>query len=378
MTSATSAGTQPTFVPISEIEGEVTAQLKAVQGGGEAPIQRAHMSNLIIFCNKADLGESVAEQIPAIAALHPARVLLLVGEQASGESEASACVQVRTQAAEDHRLVCWEQITVRAKGAAVDRLPFTVRELLIGDLPTNLWWAAPVPPPFAGHFLYDLSEHVQQIIYDSQGWLEPARGVAATASWLVKFQRGPLEGQYRVASDLSWRRLKYWRRILAQAFDPSTAPGALQSISEIYIEHGPHAVTQAWQVVSWLASRLHWRVQAGKVQPNVEISWQAAAPNGTLRIRIHRLPEGPPEVRRIRVACSVSGKSAAFTIMVQDERRLAIFPEGSDGSSRTMTIHPQTVPEMVGRQLSDREPDPVFRESMAVAQIFAQSLMSGE
>ena len=28
-----------------------------------------------------------------------------------------------------------------------------------------------------------------------------------------------------------------------------------------------------------------------------------------------------------------------------------------------MTIHPQPVPEMVGRQLSDREPDPAFQQS---------------
>jgi glucose-6-phosphate dehydrogenase assembly protein OpcA len=248
--------------------------------------------------------------------------------------------------------------------------------MLIGDLPTNLWWAAPVPPPFAGHFLFDLTEHVQQIIYDSQGWTEPARGVAATASWLVKFERGPVEGQVRVASDLSWRRLKYWRRILSQALDPATTPGAMQSLSEILIEHGPHAVTQAWLLVSWLASRLHWRVQAGKVEPNVEISWQAAAPQGTLRIRIRRLSEGPPEIRKVRMAYNVSGKPEATNIWVHDGRRLAICPEEGNYSMRTMTVQPQQVPEMVGRQLSDREPDPVFRESMAVAQVFAQSLLS--
>ena len=34
----------------------------------------------------------------------------------------------------------------------------------------------------------------------------------------------------------------------------------------------------------------------------------------------------------------------------------------------------QPIAEMVGRQLSDREPDSVFRESLAVAQVFAKSV----
>jgi glucose-6-phosphate dehydrogenase assembly protein OpcA len=373
---STAANETKTSVPLGEIESELSQRLRAVQGGGEAPIQQAHMSNLIVFCNKAELGVSVGEQIPAVAAQHPARVLLLIGEEEPGDNDVRAEVEVRTQPAENHRLVCWEQVTFRARGAGIARLPFLVRELLIGDLPTNLWWAAPIPPPFAGDLLFDLTEHIQQIVYDSQGWMEPARGVSATAQWLVKFERGPQSGRFRVASDLSWRRLKYWRRILAQALDPIAAPGALTSISEVSIEHGPHAVTQAWQLVSWLASRLGWRVKAGKMQPNVEIVWRAASAYGQVQIRIKRLGEGPPRIERVRVACAVAGKPAAFNISVHDDRRLAILPEGTGASCRTMTIHTQPVPEMVGRQLSDREPDPAFQQSMAVAQIFAQSLMT--
>ena len=81
-------------------------------------------------------------------------------------------------------------MTLHAAGAAVERLPFAVRALVIGDLPTNLWWAAPQPPPLAGPLLHDLSENAQQIMYDSIGWEDPVRGVAATASWLDRIERG--------------------------------------------------------------------------------------------------------------------------------------------------------------------------------------------
>ncbi len=88
-----------------------------------------------------------------------------------------------------------------------------MRRFLIGDLPINLWWSSTVPPPMAGPILFDLAEYAQQIIYDSIGWLDPPRGVAATGVWLEQVERQDA-GRWRVASDLNWRRLKYWRRLI--------------------------------------------------------------------------------------------------------------------------------------------------------------------
>src|SRR5262249_42438187 len=188
----------------------------------------------------------------------PARVMLLVGE-AAAEPPLQASLSVWCEVAGREK-ICSEQVTLRAGGRHVDQLPYAVRELLIGDLPVNLWWATPVPPALAGHLLYDLGERAQQIIYDSVGWAEPARGVAATSGWLARIERGAGEGPWRVAADLNWRRLKFWRRMLAEALDPNTAPGTLESITEVLVEHGPHAVIQAWELVSWLACRLGWQV----------------------------------------------------------------------------------------------------------------------
>jgi hypothetical protein len=48
---------------------------------------------------------------------------------------------------------------------------------------------------------------------------------------------------------------------------------------------------------------------------------------------------------------------------------------GPPAAPRSITVQPISLAELVGRQLSDREPDPVFTESMAVAQTLAQSLL---
>lgn len=367
---------QPVVVPVQDVEHELTRQMNAVTASGEAPVLRACMSNLVIYCDSVDLARRVQAEIPAIVALHPARVLLAIGEAGLQTEEVTTTVHVQRHNGEHGRSICTELVILHAKGHDVQHLPFTLRGLMIGDLPTNLWWAASEPPPLAGALLFDMAEYAQQLIYDSRGWTDPHRGVGATASWLDKFERPQGNARWRVASDLSWRRLKYWRRVLSQGLDPASAPGAMESITEVLVEHGPHAVTQAWGLVGWLASRLGWKVQAARLEPNVEIRWHVHAGNRTLSVRIHRLPEGPPEVRHIRIACTLDGKPGALDFVMVDDRRLAVLPEGSDVSPRTISMQPQTLAEMVARQLSDREPDPVFRESMVVAHVFAESVLS--
>jgi glucose-6-phosphate dehydrogenase assembly protein OpcA len=198
--------------------------------------------------------------------------------------------------------------------------------------------------------------------------------VAATAAWLPQVERHD-GGRWRVASDLNWRRLKYWRRLLKQALDPASNPGVAQSVSEVLVEHGPHAVVQAWELVSWLTRKLAWRVQGGKVDPGVEMAWRCDTPAGPTRVRIHRLEQGPPEVRRVRLACRLNDEPGALNLVAEEGQRLVIQLEGAEGAPRTQTLPALSPAELVGRQLSDRERDPVFHESMAVAQVMARSLL---
>jgi glucose-6-phosphate dehydrogenase assembly protein OpcA len=361
-------------VPLADIEREVARQLGHIEDLDELTARHARMSNLVIYCDHADQAARVEAELPGIVTLHPARVLLLLAEPSGTSRDVTACV--RTGWLRRGLLyLCTEQVTLRAEAPGVERLPYLLRELLIGDVPTNIWWASTLPPPLAGSLLYELAEQAQQIIYDSLGWLEPARGVAAVAAWLERFERGPGDSCWRVASDLNWRRLKFWRRLLTQAFDPTTAPGALDSITEVLLEHGPHAVVQAWELASWLGSRLGWQVQAGRVQPSVELTWQVQAAHGSLRLRLRRLTDGPSEIRRMRIACTLNQRPVVFQISAAADRRLTLEIEGADAAPLTLTLQPQPVAELIGRQLSDRERDPVFRASMAVAQVLARSVL---
>jgi glucose-6-phosphate dehydrogenase assembly protein OpcA len=363
-------------VPLDQVEHELVRRLKAMQRTGEGPVLRASLSNLVIFCTRPELAEQLMARVPGIVAVHPARVLFLLGQPGPEAGDVTASVLVRPHAASGGSPVCSEQITLRADGQAVYRLPFVVRNLVIGDLPLHVWWAVPEPPPLAGPLLEDLAEYAQQILYDSIGWLDPPRGMVATASWLAKLALGSRPGRWCVASDLNWRRLRFWRRLLAQALAPEAVPGALDSISEVLIEHGPHAVIQAWELAGWLGSRLGWRVERGRVQPGVEMAWRFKSPQGAPAVRLRRLAEGPSEIRHVRVAYTTQGKPGALNVTVEGEHRLSVLPEGVEGAvPRTMTVQAQRLEDLVSQQMSDRMQDPTFMESMGLGRALARAVI---
>jgi glucose-6-phosphate dehydrogenase assembly protein OpcA len=363
------------LAPLHDVESEIDRLIKNLCHDESKPVQHARLSNLVIVSNKADQADQVSSLIPAIVGIHPARVIHLVALPGEPPGSLRSSVFVWTQTPRPDCDVFAEKITVQVTGPADDHLPYAVRQLVVGDLPINLWWAVAQPPPLAGKLLPDLAESVQQVIYDSLGWADPHRGMAGASTWLNNFERPPGQSRWRVASDLNWRRLRYWRRLLSQALDPATAPGALDSITEVTVEHGPHAVTQAWLFVGWLASRLGWKVSAARLQLGVEITWQVKSHSGAaLRVCIRRLPEGPPEILRVHLSSSINGNLSGVNFVAEQGGRLAAMPENRSSSARTVMVGAQPIAEMVGRQLSDREPDSVFRESLAVAQVFARSV----
>ncbi len=179
-------------VAIREVEHELQRQLMPGDALPEHAVHLARMSNLVVFCDSDARAEQIATEIPAIVAVHPARVLFLIGDldnKEPGVDGVDAWVRAWCRVGSGQQRICTEEVILKSRGAGLDRLPFCVRGLLLGDLPTNLWWAASRPPAYGGAFLFDLSEHAEQIVYDSIGWIEPAKAVAATGAWLSKFER---------------------------------------------------------------------------------------------------------------------------------------------------------------------------------------------
>jgi len=193
--------------------------------------------------------------------------------------------------------------------------------------------------------------------------------MVAMASWATS-------GRIRQAvSDLAWRRLKLWRRLLAQALDPAVAPDMLDAVREVTLEHGPHAMTQAWLLTGWLALRLGWRPAGGKVSGGTEATWQFQAPHGVVSVTIHRRSEGQAEIQTVRVVSAPRGRRAAISCTNAGPGRLAVTSDAAPGVVRSLSALPQGRADLVARQLPDLARDRLFQDCLAFAQTMAQTLL---
>jgi glucose-6-phosphate dehydrogenase assembly protein OpcA len=356
-------------VPVEAIEAALAGLWRpAVEGESAeaAPRTRACMSNLIVYCASSAQTAAAAAELPVAVQVHPARVLLLEGDPKRLDSAPQAEVSALCVLGDGGRQICSEHVLLVAGGKGVERLVSVARTLLIGDLPTALWWTVPEPPPLAGALFDELAELANQVIFDSRGWPDPVRGVAAMGDWA--------EGEGRRVADLSWRRLEPWRRIVARALDPAQAPGALAGLDEVRIAHGPHGLTQAWYLIGWLAAHLGWRASGGAIQTGVEIRWELAAPGRKVRVVVERLPDGPPEI--VGASLHWQGPDGPETLRLTqlDEHRLAAF-SGSEPSPRWLVATaPTALAPLVAAQLSHHGHDGRFRDTLRLARAMARDL----
>jgi hypothetical protein len=256
-------------------------------------------------------------------------------------------------------------VTLTGRGAAARRLPSTARSLLVGDLPTTLWWATPEAPVLGGAFYTELAQMADQVIFDSLGWLEPVRSMAAMAR---------LRQERPLVTDVCWRRLRGWRRMLAQGFDPAFAPGAIAHVGQLTLEHGPHGLTQCWLLIGWLACRLGWQPDGGRIAPGTELTWRFQTDHGPLSVTVRRQPQGPPEILSLTVVPAPGRPAPRLTFKNGGWGRLSAETDDAKPGTREVAIPLGSRASMVARQLSDLAPDPLFRDTLAVAVTMASSL----
>jgi hypothetical protein len=218
----------------------------------EAPVSRAVMSNLVVFCRAAAADDvdlaSPPEGVPIddVARGHPARVILLhhdpdpPGPDAPGKNAGVAAhVGVVTFGPPDGRYGV-EHIVIRsACGEAA--LPSIVRSLTLGDVPTSVWWTEDLSGtrPLAA-----LVTMGRQLLYDSRRWRDVRLGVLALAPLLAD-PFGP------DLADVNWRRLFPVRQALVHAVESSDT-AKRHGLTAVQIHHRPDEAALAWLLAGWL------------------------------------------------------------------------------------------------------------------------------
>ena len=364
LTSALSARMEPGTVDPSAIEHELR-RLNEDASADARPV-RACMSNLIVYCDHDAAADRVPPELGDLVEEHPARILLLVGESSALASGIAAEVAALCYRGSGGRQICSDHVRISAAPSALRRLPAAVRPLLVGDLPTALWWATPQPAS-ASELFRELASMADQVLYDSVGWRDPARGVMALADWSAATRR-------RV-TDLAWARLAPWRRLIAEAFDPRRLPGGVESMRELEIEHGPHALPQVLLLVGWLARCLGWQLRGGRMRPAIDVVWTFESGMGPLTVTVRRLPEGSPQIRDISIQARAAGVEAVARLGAPDAERLTLRIEGALPSECAVALRPISVASLVASQLSERSADPLFRDALATSRNLARALI---
>ena len=169
----------------------------------DTPDARAVMSNLVIFRERAEAEDVDVEAslrdglVVEVARCHPSRVVLLVHARSDLECRTplAAAVGVLTFGPAEARHAV-EQIAVRSHGLE-QSLPSIVRRLVLGDLPTSVWWTEDLSqtPP-----LVALATMGRQFVYDSRQWRDVRAGISTVAG-LLEHPHAP------DLADLNWRRL---------------------------------------------------------------------------------------------------------------------------------------------------------------------------
>lgn len=350
-------------VRIAQIEAELGmlwAQFNRDSGGGHT-VMRACMSNLIIYCDTAEEAAVVSQEITAIVDVHPARVLLLVADGQPKEGTLDAQITIYYTALEDGWQVCAERIDVTSSLAAAERLPSVARAQLIGDLPTALWWVSRRPPPDVGYVFFQLAELADQIIYDNMGWTNPTQGISTMTRWVAAQQNE------QVVYNLAWRRFAVWRKLLGQMLDPKIAPGALEGLRVIEINHGPHALPMTWLMVGWLASQLKWRPVDGKRLSNSELVWKFHNSHHEIKITAKRLPEGEPLLYKLLLDWSTPKQDNTLCFERLDNERIGIVESLPSLPARVFAAQVPDRATLVSAQLAHRNRDKIFESALKSA-----------
>lgn len=365
----------PSAVELQNIESELVAlRLSKPSADDEdittdtQPMTRACMSNLIVYCDTPAEADVLPPHFALLARRHPARIILLVAEDPDQSQDLVARVSAGLTRQGKRRQVSSEQIRISASSKGRGRLASAARGLLIGDLPTALWWNAVQPPPTGDDVFRELERMSESVLYDSRGWRNPSLGLTNTANWVLGGKT------QRLVTDLAWMRTQFWRRLLAETLSPRLVPGALARIDEVVIEHGPHALPMVLLFISWLAQCLSWEPLTGQPTSDTQLTLSFRSAHGPVNVSIKRDDSGPAEFRRIILRSAgdtVARQDFEADYEVQESGLIAIRVDNGVRSENFVSGPSERVVQLLAWQLANRTGQAAFHEVLVIAKKIA-------
>lgn len=276
---------------------------------------RTNVLNLIVQATSRAQLEQVGQAIAHLGVHHPSRAILLLGEDEAADSSLQAFVNTNVQELGDRRLL-FEQVTIMAQGEAAKHLPGVVDPLLLAELPDFLWWIG--QPPFRQAIFTRMVDLVDRLIIDSASFHNMSVGLRELAEMTI-VPHSP------AISDFAWARLRPWRELVAQFFDPSDYLASLETIEEVNIVYEPmggrksSGFSEGLLALGWACSRLGWWVERRPTREGFgAYRWELNTGGRTLGVTL--LPEHQDDaIVGLRTMTLVAGGQAPGSFEVYRE-----------------------------------------------------------
>ena len=228
---------------------------------GEPVAVRTGVMNLAVVANGAERAAHAASILASLPR-NPSRTLFIVPRDPEGPATFAARLEVFCAITPrgDGTSACTELLWIDVGGPAAHHLASIVPPLSLHDLPTLLWWDAPVNA--AENDVRQLMRGVDRIIVD--GATQPGDGLNT-----MRTLSAAAENAGVALTDFALLRQGRWRDSIATMFDEVSAAPFLNAINKISVDYSGgkgssasiNVVRPAYHV-AWLASRLKASIKA--------------------------------------------------------------------------------------------------------------------
>jgi glucose-6-phosphate dehydrogenase assembly protein OpcA len=304
---------------------------------GKPTVLRACSMTLVVASDEADGGYSASQIIAELMREHPSRgIVLAVSNEAEHNLEARVLAQCWKPFGKAQQICC-EQIEIVAHPESWPNVGPTLVGLTVPDLPVVFWCRhqsalCPTATPDERAGLETVLDLATKVIVDTQG------ESCSSAFQLLSRLRGP----GRVAADLEWARLTFWRQPIAQIFDNPSRPTKFSDFHTVEIAHADEGPTPS---VLYAAG---WFSSVSKA--NVIVKKEKGYGSGLQRITLISGPE---------------------TITFGRTGQECMHLHSTNGRERSYAYPEQSLYSLLNQELSVLGPDPVFDAAFVCAVKFA-------
>jgi glucose-6-phosphate dehydrogenase assembly protein OpcA len=335
------------------------------------PVARASVLNLVVFATRDAHARRAAATIDRLATRHPSRAIVLLADRQREGIASGLEMHCHLSHPGGLQQVSYEQILIRARGDADQRLASAVIPLLLPDLPVFLWWTE--TPPVDAPYFDQLLGLADRLIVDSGDFARPDRTLAR----LHAVARAG-HGRYGL-TDFNWTRITAWRELVSQFFDVPAWRPFLDGVTGIRVGFAVDAdgreihPSQALLLIGWLASRLGWRA-VESLAPSEAGGLLFAMQRGDgeeIQTRVRpRFMRGIDEgnLSGLRIQARHDTRHAEFVVKrVEDSGHAAttVIIDGTVVAERLVPLGRPGVSELLGEELTIARSDAIYEDALA-------------